>query len=126
MQGKYLPIGTVCLLKNARKKVMVVGFCATATEVGDKVFDYIGCLYPEGVVSSNENLLFDHEQIDKIYYLGYSDEEDKTFKEKLKELLEKVDLNNIESLDDNINNSSSIYDMNIPSATIVPEDNSNI
>lgn len=125
MQGKYLPVGTVCLLKNAKKKVMIVGFCATATEVGEKIFDYIGCLYPEGIISSNENLLFNHEQIDKIFHLGYSDEDDKAFKEKIKELLEKVELGNIESLDDNISQDNNIYDMNVPSATIVPEDNSN-
>ena len=24
---KYLPIGTVCLLKDSKKRVMIIGFC---------------------------------------------------------------------------------------------------
>ena len=52
-----------------------------------KMYDYCGCLYPEGVVSSDKNLLFDHNQIAKIYALGYSDDEEKNFKVKLKEVL---------------------------------------
>ena len=87
---KYLPIGSVVLLKTAKKRIMVTGFVAKAQETGDKVFDYMGCLYPEGVISSDKNLLFNHDQIDKIYYLGYSDEEEKIFKGKLDEELKKV------------------------------------
>jgi len=87
---KYLPIGSVVLLKNGKKRVMVTGFAATALEVENpKMYDYIGCLYPEGIISSDKNLLFDHEQIDQIYYLGYIDEEWKKAEEKLKELVEK-------------------------------------
>ena len=63
---KYLPLGSVVLLKNGKKRVMVVGFVATAKEIEGKVYDYMGCLYPEGVISSEHSLMFDHEQIDKI------------------------------------------------------------
>lgn len=84
---KYLPIGTVCLLKNAKKRVMVTGFAAKGKETGDKMFDYIGCLYPEGVISSDKNLLFNHDQIDKIFYMGYVDDEQKELMKKLKSYL---------------------------------------
>ena len=84
---KYLPIGTVCILKNASKRVMITGFAAKGKESGDKVYDYVGCLYPEGVVNSNQNLLFDHEQIDKIFYMGYVDKEQKELIQKLKEFM---------------------------------------
>ena len=83
---KYLPIGSVVLLKEAKKRVMVTGFVAQSKETGDKVFDYMGCLYPEGIISSEQNLLFNHEQIDKIFYLGYSDEEWIEVHSKLKEV----------------------------------------
>lgn len=86
---KYLPIGSVVLLKKGKKRVMVTGFAATAPETNGKMFDYIGCLYPEGVISSDKNLLFDHEQIDKIYYMGYIDEEWKKTEVKIKEIVEK-------------------------------------
>lgn len=81
--GKYLPIGTVVLLKNAKKRLMITGFCAYDEGKKDKVYDYTGCLYPEGIISSREMALFDHSQIDKIYYLGLQDQEEKTFKQKL-------------------------------------------
>lgn len=86
---KYLPLGTVVLLKNAKKRIMITGFAATALETKGKMYDYIGCLYPEGVISSDKNLLFDHEQINKIYYMGYKDEEWKKTEIKIKEIVEK-------------------------------------
>ena len=129
MQEKFLPIGTVCILKDATKKVMIAGFCATGVETGDKVFDYIGCLYPEGILSSDRTLLFNHEQIEKIYYMGFVNEEEKTFKEKVKEILKKVEESKIETLDDEEDRNSEIFDssidysdMSIPTATIVSED----
>lgn len=89
---KYLPIGTVVLLQNAKKRMMITGFCCKDEQRPDKTFDYSGCLYPEGIFSSDRNLLFDHDQIDKIFALGYSDEEEKEFKEKLVEAIESADL----------------------------------
>jgi len=86
---KYLPLGSVVLLRGATKMVMVIGFVSKGRETGDEVFDYVGCLYPEGVLSSNKNLLFDHSQIDKIYFLGYSNLEDKQFKAKLNDFVAK-------------------------------------
>lgn len=106
---KYLPIGTVCILKNAKKRLMVTGYAAKGKETGDKMFDYIGCLYPEGVISSDKNLLFNHDQIDKIFYMGYVDDEQKELMKKLKSYLMK---NN-----DSSNNNSvagSTFNMNNP------------
>ncbi len=84
---KYLPVGTVCLLQNGSKKVMVTGFCVKSPDTADRVFDYIGCLYPEGVISSDQNLLFDHNQIAQVFYKGYESEEETQFKAKLKEVI---------------------------------------
>lgn len=83
---KYLPLGSIVLLKGAKKRIMIIGFMASAKETGDKVFDYMGCIYPEGVLSSDQSLVFNHDQIDQIYYMGYSDVEEKDFKDKLKKL----------------------------------------
>lgn len=84
---KYLPIGTVVMLRGGTKRAMITGFCSVSGDNKDKVFDYSGCLYPEGFISSDRTLLFDHSQIEKIYYLGLIDDEEKKFKEKLKEML---------------------------------------
>ncbi len=75
---KYLPIGSVVLLKNGTKKVMIYGRKQIATESG-KMYDYVACFYPEGNVSDDYTFLFDHENIEKVIFEGYSDEEDKKF-----------------------------------------------
>lgn len=65
---------------------MITGFLSIAEENKNKVYDYAGCLYPEGMLSSNQTCLFDHNQIDKIYFLGYRDEEAINFMKQLKEI----------------------------------------
>lgn len=87
---KYLPIGTVVMLKGGKKRAMITGFCSISGEDKSKVFDYSGCLYPEGLISSNQTLLFNHEQIEKIFHLGLVDEEEKHFKQKLNEMMQKI------------------------------------
>lgn len=91
MNEKYLPIGTVVLLKGGTKKVMISGFCAVTEEQKGKIYDYSGCMYPEGFLSSNQTCLFDHSQIEKVYFIGYRDEEEVTFKKKLKESLPQIE-----------------------------------
>ena len=86
MGEKYLPIGTVVMLTGGKKRVMITGFCTIQESNKEKIWDYSGCIYPEGFLSSNQTCLFDHEQIEKIYYLGYVDQEEQQFKSKLKEL----------------------------------------
>lgn len=83
---KYLPIGTLVLLKNANKRIMIIGFYVTSNN-DNKVYDYVGCLYPEGLLSSDQSLVFNHDQIDKILHLGIIDDEEKEFKKKLNELV---------------------------------------
>ena len=87
--SKLLPIGSVVLLNNGTKKVMVTGFYTVPANDNTKVFDYCGCLFPEGIITSEQNLLFDHNQIQTVCYMGYANEEDKEFKAKLAELINK-------------------------------------
>ena len=77
---KYLPIGSVVLLKNGRKKIMIYGRKQMHVETGEE-WDYLACLYPEGNINEEFMYLFNHDQIDKVYYLGYEDEEEKRFVE---------------------------------------------
>ena len=81
--GKYLPIGTVVLLRGGKKRLMITGFCSLDENNSSKLYDYSGCLYPEGVIESKNMALFNHNQIEKIFYLGYSDLEEKNFKKEL-------------------------------------------
>ena len=88
MPEKFLPIGTVVMLKGGTKRLMITGFCMYDKGNVSKMYDYCGCLYPEGMISSDQTALFDHEQIEKIYYVGLQDEDEKKFKEQLEQLLE--------------------------------------
>lgn len=87
MQEKFLPIGTVVMLKGGTKRLMITGFCMYDKGNTQKMYDYCGCLYPEGTISSDQTALFNHEQIEKIYFIGLQDDEEKKFKEQLNELL---------------------------------------
>ena len=98
--GRFLPIGTVVLLKGGKKRLMITGFCSVDEAKKDKAYDYTGCLYPEGIISSKQMALFNHSQIEKIYFLGYSDQEEKQFKQKLVQELKKI----IEKQNNNSNN----------------------
>ena len=76
---KYLPLGSVVLMRDAKKRVMITGYAVKAPESGDRLWDYIGCLWPEGMIAPDKNLLFDHKDIQQIYAIGYSDDEQKRF-----------------------------------------------
>ena len=101
---KYLTIGTVVLLKNGKKRIMITGFCVIPEEDKNKMFDYTGVLFPEGAIDSKQGLMFDHNQIDKIYHLGLSDEEEKQFKEKLDEVISQGGIEKTKEIAQNTNN----------------------
>lgn len=98
MRDKYLPIGSVVLLKGGKKRAMITGFCSVAQENQEKIYDYSGCVYPEGYLSSNQVCLFDHDQIDKIFFTGFEDEEEFSFKEKLNQIVSTLNSDNHETL----------------------------
>ena len=56
-------------------------------EENDTVYDYVGCLFPEGVVSSTQNCVFNHSQIGQVFHKGLEDDEEKAFKETLYKLI---------------------------------------
>ncbi len=86
-KDKFLPVGTVVLLKGATKRLMITGFLGVEKSNIDKIWDYSGCIYPEGFLSSNQTCLFDHNQIEEICHLGLEDDdEEREFKNKLKKL----------------------------------------
>lgn len=85
---KYLPLGSVVLLKGGEKKLMIIGYCPVqAGDNTNNTYDYSGCLWPEGLISSDQVALFNHDQIDKIFCLGLSNDEQKDFITKLKDFM---------------------------------------
>lgn len=85
---KYLPIGTVVLLKNANKKLMIYGRKQLQADTG-KLWDYVGCLYPEGNISANYTYMFNHSDIAEVIFEGYKNEEEDRFQTFLKLIVQK-------------------------------------
>lgn len=75
---KYLPIGSIVLLKGGAKRIMIYGRQQKELK-SDKVWDYIACLYPEGNLNEEYMYLFNHNQIEKIFFIGFQDEEEIEF-----------------------------------------------
>lgn len=96
-----LPIGSVVLLKNSSKKLMIMGFAQVAADNSEKVYDYVGCVFPEGFLGPEQTFLFDSHQIDKIYAVGYQDEEQMAFKTRVDAAL--MDLREKEKAQDGSN-----------------------
>lgn len=79
---KYLPIGSVVLLKNADKKLMIYGRRQKDTGT-NKICDYVACPYPEGNIDLEHTYIFNHDQIERVYFIGFQDKEELKFNEYL-------------------------------------------
>lgn len=85
-----LPIGSVLMLKNSTHRVMITGYAQRKLDGSERVFDYAGCAFPEGVIGPDQTFLFNHDQIDTLYSLGYVDGESQVFMAKVEDLLSRV------------------------------------
>ena len=74
---EYLPIGSIVLLNNGTKKVMIYGRRQMNAE--KKILDYVACLYPEGNINEEYNFLFNNEDIAEVIFKGFTDDEEKEF-----------------------------------------------
>lgn len=84
---KYLPIGSVVLLNEAEKRLMICGRVQTdiATE---KQYDYSACLYPEGLIDSKELYMFNNEDINTVFFMGFQDQEEFAFRKYIEETMD--------------------------------------
>lgn len=90
MLSGLLPIGSVVLLQESKKRVMIVGVCQQSVGEVTKLYDYVGVLFPEGYFSSDKMFMFNNNQIDQIFALGYQDGEQLQFKAKADEMMKKL------------------------------------
>jgi len=97
-----LPIGSVVLITGAEKKLMIIGIKQTNVET-NKEYDYLGVLYPEGNLDGNTQVLFNHDDIETIFFTGYENEERDIFIESLAQFfddLQKQEEDSVETLED--------------------------
>ena len=79
MYDYLLPIGSIVLLKDGAKKLMIIGIKPVKEDDPDRVYDYIGVIYPEGFIGNEYNFLFDHDNITDVIFRGYENPERKEF-----------------------------------------------
>lgn len=83
-----LPIGSVVLLRDGEKRLMISGIMQSDASGDGQEYDYLGVLYPEGHIGEQFQYLFNHEDIQEIFFRGFEDEERRDFLEKLANLYE--------------------------------------
>ena len=82
-----LPIGSVVLLKDGDRKLMICGVCVTKEDVDSRMFDYSGVLYPDGLEDLDKLYLFNRDSIEQVFYVGYMDENSEEFLPKAEKML---------------------------------------
>ena len=87
--NNFLPIGTIVLLKDSTKKILIVGYLPQEGKI-TRVFDYSGVPFPEGLIDSKKILLFDHKQIEKICHNSLIDVEVLDIINKVKKVKEEL------------------------------------
>lgn len=83
-EERFLPIGTIVLLKNGTRKVMITSYLIISggkDKEEQKMYDYGGCPYPAGIIESSYAVGFNHDQIEKVVHMGHVDEEQKELNE---------------------------------------------
>lgn len=84
-------IGSIIYLKEGSQKLMIINRGPIVEIEGQKyMFDYSACKYPVGIVE-DQIYYFNEENIDKVIFEGYSDQEEVRFQELFKETTDNLD-----------------------------------
>lgn len=97
---KYLPLGSIVILNGGVQKIIVNARGMVAANFTPPVFfDYGGSLYPQGIIG-DQIMYFNHEDIKKIIFTGYTDDDDELMVENINEWFEKSEFEkgNIEEI----------------------------
>ena len=90
MNKRYLPIGSVIKLKNNNKSIMITGYYSVEYARDLEIYDYSGCVYPEGVMIKSSCCSFNQSDIKEVLFEGYKTDEYKTLTNGLNEIDEEI------------------------------------
>ena len=82
---EFLPLGSVVMLEGGNKRLMICSRIQTMAG-SDVIYDYCACYYPEGITSSSSMIFFNREDINEVYFIGYEDQDELEYQEKLNEI----------------------------------------
>lgn len=85
---KFLPLGSVVLLKGGTQKLVIVARGLTLKN-NEKLFffEYGGVLYPDGLIN-DQLAYFNHDNISKVIFEGFSDVDDENVVENINRYIE--------------------------------------
>lgn len=87
--NNLLPIGTVLKIDGVEPFIMIYGRKQNQVDGDGKMWDYVGCPYPQGHISTNTNLFFQHDDIAEVVFKGFETEGELAFRKELDRLLSK-------------------------------------
>lgn len=73
-ETNYLPLGSLVLLKGGSKRLMIYGRVQKLPTGAE--YDYLGCPYPEGFINPEKSFVFNHDAIEEVVHVGFSDEDE--------------------------------------------------
>lgn len=88
---EILPLGSVVTLRQAQKRLMVIGRLQRDSQ-SERIFEYCGVLWPEGLISSDKVYLFDGSDVELVWFIGLQEEEEFQFRDFLDEKYEELGL----------------------------------
>lgn len=72
----YLPLGSVVIIDGSVKKYVIIARGLQLNVRGSvQYFDYGACMYPEGLMG-DQVMYFQHSNINKVIFKGFSDDDD--------------------------------------------------
>ena len=88
----YLPLGSIVVVNGGVKKYVITARGIQVKVNGENhFFDYGACLYPEGMMG-DQLLYFQHSNISKVVFQGFSDEDNKMMVETIQQAYESMDI----------------------------------
>ncbi len=81
--NNILPIGSVVMLENGTKPVMIFGYLQKSNLAPDMIADYVGVPYPEGNLGLGTQIGFQMNEIKEVLFEGYATEAFEPWKELL-------------------------------------------
>lgn len=81
-EDQLLPIGTVAILNFIEQAVMIYG---RKQQQADRpnIWDYVACPYPQGHISNETNVFFNHDHIEDVVFKGFESEGELTLRHKI-------------------------------------------
>lgn len=90
MMDYLLPVGSIIRLAGGEKRLMIFGVKQSDNKGDGKEYDYVAVLYPEGNLGAEYQYMFNHGDIEDVYFRGFDDVERQNFIKLLGEAYSKI------------------------------------